>query len=113
MVGEDSGRPAAASAAALQIPSANPAETTTQGNQTVNSVFGITNWKTSIAGAVAGLAAVAKFVPALQPYSDMLTSIMGIAVGAGLIAAKDADVTGGSVPQTVEAQQRAKSSPVK
>ena len=69
-------------------------------------MFGITNWKTTLAGIVAAIAGIAKVIPDLQPYSDMLTSIMGIAVGAGLMSAKDGNVTGGTVPATKEAARR-------
>jgi GH24 family phage-related lysozyme (muramidase) len=114
MVGEDSGRPAAASAAALQIPTASPAETTTQGNQTVNSVFGITNWKTTLGGIAAILSALGAGGHAISTgdMSSAYESIPAILAGISLIAAKDSNVTGGSVAQTVEAQQRAKSSPL-
>ena len=91
-----------------QIPAANPAVIIPQGIQTM---FG-TNWKTTLAGLVAALAGAAKVVPGLQPYSDILTTIMGIAGGLGLMAAKDSNVTGGTVPQTVEAKGRAISQPL-
>jgi GH24 family phage-related lysozyme (muramidase) len=95
---------------ALPNPPDIPPAVPPQGKQTV---LGITNWQTAFAGAIAAIAGLAKVVPALQPYSDILTSIGLVAAGAVGVAAKDRNVTGGSVPQTQEAASRATSQPIK
>jgi hypothetical protein len=66
-------------------------------------MFGITNWKTSLAGAAAAAAAFAAQVPSLKQYADTLGLIAAALIG---FAAKDANVTGGTVPQTEEATVR-------
>jgi GH24 family phage-related lysozyme (muramidase) len=78
-----------------QIPAAIPAAIVPQGIQTMLGK----NWQTTLAGLVAALAGAAKVIPALQPYSDILTTIMGVAGGVGLMAAKDHNVTGGTIKQ--------------
>jgi hypothetical protein len=90
----------------LQIKAAEPTAPTTQGTQPMNKVLGMINWKTTIPGIIAALTGAAKVIPSLQPYADILTTIMGISAGVGLMAAKDGDVTGGTVPATPEAKRR-------
>jgi small neutral amino acid transporter SnatA (MarC family) len=71
-------------------------------------MFGINNWKTTAAGTAALFSAIAG---ALVSYSRGVqidwTSVMGgfymFWIG---ITAKDANVTGGTVPQTPEAEVR-------
>lgn len=79
-----------------RLPTADSAAITPA--QGMQIMFG-KNWKTSLAGLAAALAGAAQFIPALKPYSDILTSIMGVAGGVGLMAAKDAQVTGGTIKQ--------------
>jgi hypothetical protein len=66
-------------------------------------MFGMTNWKTNLAGGAAAAAAFATQVPSLHQYADTLGLIAAALVG---FAAKDANVTGGTVPQTTEAMVR-------
>jgi hypothetical protein len=61
------------------------------------------SWKTSLAGAAAAAAAFATQVPSLRQYADTLGLIAAALIG---FAAKDANVTGGTVPQTAEAEVR-------
>jgi Phage tail lysozyme len=70
------------------------------------TVLGITNWKTAIAGIVAGSMGVANVIPAFKPYADLIQTIGLIAAGLVGVAAKDGDVTGGTVPATKEAEKR-------
>lgn len=99
---------------ALQIPVANPAAITPQRSQTV---FGITNWATTFSALPAVFTAGVGIFNAISHGQAPTTEewgVIGASVSAILIGlnAKDKNVTGGTVPQTVEAQQRAKSSPV-
>jgi hypothetical protein len=87
----------------LQIPGADPAAISPQRSQTV---FGITNWKTALAGIVAGSAGVAQAIPSFKPYADIINTIGLIAAGIVGVTAKDGDVTGGTVPATPEAKRR-------
>lgn len=59
------------------------------------------NKKTTIAGIAAILTGVAEFANAISAgdYSHLETAIAAIVTGVGLIAAKDHNVTGGSVQQ--------------
>jgi len=95
----------------LQPPAANPAATP-QGKQTM---FGITNWKTTLGGIAAILTAVGTGVHAVSTgdLSAAYSSIPAIMAGLALIGAKDNNVTGGSVPQTLEAKTRATSQTIK
>jgi len=95
-----------------QIPAAAPAVSATQGASKVNSLFGIVNWKTTLTGLIAAASGIAKVFPAAQPYSDLLTEIGLVASGLTGIAAKDGNVTGGTVPATIEAASRASSPPI-
>jgi hypothetical protein len=76
-----------------QISAANPAVNATQGS---SIMFG-PNWQTTLAGIVAALAGAAKVIPALQPYADILTSVGLVAAGIVGVAAKDKNVTGGTI----------------
>ena len=80
----------------------------------MTSFLGMINWRTSVAAFIGVLINLSGWIPALAPYHDVLTQI-GLAVGLGGVGmmAKDGVVTGGSVPQTAEASQRALSAPIK
>ena len=93
-----------------QISAADPAVIVPQQRST--TVLGITNWQTTLAGLVAAFAGVAKVIPALQPYSDLLTEVGLVAAGMAGIAAKDKGVTGGTIPATQEAKARSASPPI-
>jgi hypothetical protein len=94
----------------LQIQAADQA-TQPQGKQTV---FGITNWKTTLGGLAAILTAAGTGIHAFQSgdLSAAYESLPAILAGLALIGAKDNNVTGGSVPQTNEAKTRATSQPI-
>jgi len=77
-----------------------------------SKLLGIVNWKTSLSGALSLLVTLASFIPALQPWRETILSLVATLTSAGLMAAKDGNVTGGSVPATVEAQARAVSAPI-
>jgi hypothetical protein len=73
---------------------------------------------TSSTGALALIGAVFGIIHAVStgtaPDSAELQMIFfGIVSGIGLIKAKDWNVTGGSIPQTKEAETRAESPPLK
>lgn len=76
-------------------------------------MFGITNWKTTLAGAVSIFGQVAQVIPQLQPYSNILNEISIIAAGTTGFLAKDANVTGGTIAATREAESRTDSPAVK
>lgn len=73
------------------------------------------NWKTSTPGSGALITAFIDLYHGVSTknYANVVPDIMGILVGLGLINAKDWNVTGGSVPQTIEAENRSRSEPVK
>lgn len=68
-----------------------------------------TNWKTTSSGILLVIGSVAGlfFVPAIT-LPVIMTAATGTLGGVGLIFAKDGNVTGGTTPQTTEAQQRVK-----
>jgi lysozyme family protein len=105
--GKLQGAAPAASPAVLQIPAAGPAVVPPTRSQTV---LGITNWKTTLSGVVGVISALATLFPQTKPYAE---PILGFAVSLGLISAKDANVTGGTVPATLEAAARALRPPIK
>jgi hypothetical protein len=74
--------------------------------------LGIVNWKTTLAGALGLLATLSSLIPALAPYRELILTLVGTLTSAGLLGAKDGNVTGGSVPATMEAQARSVSSPI-
>jgi GH24 family phage-related lysozyme (muramidase) len=77
----------------LQKPeAANPAASVVP--QGTKKMFGMTNWQTSLAGIVAGLAGIATQIPQLAPYAPTIGLISTFFIG---IAAKDHNVTGGTV----------------
>jgi hypothetical protein len=88
----------------LQVPEmlAKPADVQPQGIQTMLG----TSWQTTLAGVIAALAGAAKVIPALQPYADILTSVGLVAAGVVGVAAKDKNVSGGTIPATKEAAKR-------
>ena len=59
----------------------------------------MTSWKTGLAGILAVLPAAAHILFPQYVTSDVATAITTILVAAGLIAAKDSNVTGGTVKQ--------------
>ena len=64
----------------------------------------IANWQTSLCGLVIAVAEIVpKYFPTLEPYAQMLVPLATIMLG---LVAKDKNVTGGTVPQTIEAMQR-------
>jgi GH24 family phage-related lysozyme (muramidase) len=95
----------------LQIPAANSAAQP----QGIQTVFGIKNWKTTLGGLAAILTAAGTGIHAFQSgdLSAAYESIPAILAGLALIGAKDNNVTGGSVPQTPEAQARATTQTIK
>jgi hypothetical protein len=66
----------------------------------------IKNWLTSLFGIASIIVALFHCV---HNGSIDLTCVQAILVGAGLLAAKDRNVTGGTVPATVEAESRVNS----
>lgn len=82
-------------------------------NQKVNNMQNIlgANWKTTVSGLIA--AASQGIGMAFPQYSWITNLLTPIALGALGLSAKDGNVTGGSVAQTVEAQSRSASAPVK
>lgn len=67
------------------------------------------NWKTSLAGLTAVLGGLTALIKSLHDGSGteaLSTSIGMIISGIGLLFAKDAGVTGGTIPQTKEAEAR-------
>lgn len=72
--------------------------------------------KTTILGILAILGAVVAFGTALldgkpETVPDILATLSAISAGIGLITAKDANVTGGTVPATSEAAARLQQAP--
>jgi GH24 family phage-related lysozyme (muramidase) len=103
----------------LQKPAAGPAVSTTpqpQGISTMQKLLG-TNWITSLfgSGSIAG-AIVTLGIDVYNkqmPDAATMTTIGGLfSAGIGLLNSKDSNVTGGTIPQTVEAQARATSAPI-
>jgi len=68
--------------------------------------LGIVNWKTTLSGALAMLGTLATLVPALAPWRDLIMTFIAAMGSVGLMTAKDGNVTGGTVPATVEAEGR-------
>lgn len=77
-------------------------------------MFGITNWQTTLGGVAAVLTALGAGVHALSTgdLNAAYLAIPAIVSGIGLMTAKDHNVTGGSVPQTKEAEMRSTSAPL-
>lgn len=69
--------------------------------------LGIVNWKTSALAALSVLISLSSLIPALMPYHDTLISISVMLGGSIGFVAKDNNVTGGTVPATIEAESRA------
>ena len=63
------------------------------------------NWRTGLAG-IAAIATGAASVINSPGGTDMTQGIAAILAGIGLLTAKDAQVTGGTVPATPEAEKR-------
>jgi hypothetical protein len=63
----------------------------------------LTNWKTTLAGVAVGATAVAHLATMISTGhidpASIYTDLMALAGALGLVAAKDANVTGGSVKQ--------------
>jgi Phage tail lysozyme len=91
----------------LQKPAAGPAVMTTTQGTTMPS-FAI-NWKTTLSGIVAAAGILAAQFPPLAPYAQVVTALGTLALG---FTAKDAAVTGGTIPATNEAKARAASPPI-
>ena len=66
------------------------------------------NWKTTLSGVGTILAALGAMAHgfSISDLSQVYGSIPLIVTGIGLLMAKDGDVTGGTVPQTREAEVR-------
>jgi Phage tail lysozyme len=100
---------------ALLPPAAGSTATTTQGTipmlgkNWITSVFGVG----SIAGAVATLGVDLYNKDTTHLTADFGLILAALSGGGGLIQAKDKNVTGGTVPQTIEATARAGSPPIK
>jgi lysozyme family protein len=82
------------------------------------SMPNIINWQTSLFGSTGIIAAVYGVYHAVSTGTPIdatqVALIVGmVSQGIGLLRAKDANVTGGTVPQTQEAATRAKSQPIK
>lgn len=77
-------------------------------------MFGIINWKTTLGGLSAILSALGVIFHdiSIDDYNSAYAMIPALMAGFGLIKAKDSNVTGGSVPQTNEAQRRSESAPL-
>jgi 2-methylisocitrate lyase-like PEP mutase family enzyme len=72
--------------------------------------------KTTILGVLAITGAAVAFATALldgkaETVPDILATLSAISAGIGLITAKDANVTGGTIPSTPEAAARLQQSP--
>jgi hypothetical protein len=61
------------------------------------------NWKTSLVGIFGLITTAANFIPQLQP---VVMYVIPALIGVLGLTAKDANVTGGTVPQTREAEAR-------
>ena len=67
----------------------------------------ITNWQTSLCGLVVAIAEIVpKYFPSLAPYAEIVAPLATIMLG---LAAKDKNVTGGTIPATPEATVRVES----
>lgn len=64
------------------------------------------SWKTGLAGILAILPIILHAIFPNVITTEVATSLTGVFVGLGLIAAKDSNVTGGTNPSTPEAAQR-------
>ena len=64
------------------------------------------NWRTGLFGIASIVAGAAGAVNGLGNAETMTQSIGAILAGIGLLTAKDAQVTGGSIPSTPEAEKR-------
>lgn len=69
-----------------------------------NKVLGVTNWKTALCGfLIATAEMLPQHFPGLQPYTDIAIPLLTVLLG---LVAKDGNVTGGTIPQTAEAEVR-------
>lgn len=80
-------------------------------------MLGITNWKTTVSALPAVIGAAVNIYTALKHGTSPEANewgVLGAALSAILIgiSAKDKNVTGGTVPQSVEAEHRALSPPI-
>jgi hypothetical protein len=72
--------------------------------------FGIVSWKTTLGGVVMILSGVLAIAQAMVNGTPVPWEVAfgQIVTGIGLLVAKDSGVTGGTVPQTKEAENRIK-----